>query len=90
MSKEITNKTWVVQTIDGVRIWITEEQKDQLLKALHAGMEHIILERRILPKNFGVYKPSDLEEVDKRKRGLWECKYHNWHSRNDICECGRR
>ena len=88
--RELTNKNWVVQCSDGVRLFINDDQKERLLQGLKVGVEHIEVDGRILPKNFGIYKPSDLEDCDKIKRGMWKCRANNWHSKFDTCECMRR
>ena len=38
----------------------------------------------------GIFTPDKVEEADKRRRGMWMCRYNKWHSRQDNCECGRQ
>lgn len=93
MSKELTDKTYAVVTLDGVEIWITKEQKEKVEEALTAQEvpRFLRIDDRLVQVNGirSIVKGEDLKYKEKIKRGDWKCEYGEWHIRGEECAHGR-
>lgn len=36
----------------------------------------------------GVVTAAQVDDMEKRRRGLWQCGKANWHNRDEVCKCG--
>lgn len=92
MSKELTNKNWVVITRGTGRHYVSEDGKNYILKLKNAQNHPEMIEVNdsylALSDIIGIVTASKLEEIDKQKNGEWRCERGNWHKRGEICKCG--
>ena len=91
-STSITKKQKCLYMRNQIEIWIDEDRCTELENALTSNPRAIVkFEGRVLNTVdiVGIFLPADLEDLKKRNRGMWKCKYNFWHTKNDNCECGR-
>lgn len=71
----------------GLRYFLLPEEVDKLnLKTNYIQLQGDIISTSTIE---GIFNPDKVEEADKRRRGMWKCKYNKWHNKMDNCECGR-
>lgn len=90
MTTDIAKKQMCIFMRNGIEIWIDEDKAEQISADLiKSTVSMARIEGRIL--NFkdivGIFNPQDLEELHRRNRGEWKCKFKNWHGKNDVCFC---
>jgi len=94
MTTEIAKKQKCLRLRSGIEIWLDEEKWIRLEEVLSslAVKKFIDIEGRIINTADieGIYKPEDLEELNRRKNGQWKCDYNIWHHRNETCECAQK
>ncbi len=87
MKTEITNKTYCIITNYGNKLYITEEQYNNISKNF-GEMEHIeIAGQGIVNKKYIVMiaKASEIKKDDRERKGEWKCQYGHWHKRGEKC-----
>ena len=90
MTKELTDKTFVVLLHSDVRVWITEKQKKELgIRMAKGGVDIISVGDNLIKMSAvaAIISAGDIDAMDNRKRGKWLCDSGKWHARNDKCEC---
>lgn len=77
----------------GVQIWIEKDRADNLIQILSRLSGHKFIEyegRSINTADVsGIFTPEDMADMVRRKNGEWTCQKGNWHTRRDLCNCGR-
>lgn len=91
--KELTNKTWGMQTRSFGTIWLTQEQAELAIAAYKSGTEYIEMEDLLVSKGdiAGFAKGEKLKEVERKRQGEWFCeKHNNWIQKGKSCGyCGQ-
>ena len=86
---EITDKTHVVLMMNDVRVYITQEQADNLKKLLSAQNcpRYVEIGEELINTNsiVSVSSAVNLKLSERVKRGDWMCKYGHWHTRGEEC-----
>ena len=92
-STSITNPQKCLLIRTGIEIWIDEDRSQQLENVLTNNTKTVIkFEGRIINSVdiVGIFLPEDLDIYKRQKRGEWQCKKGNWHTRNEHeCNCQR-
>jgi hypothetical protein len=92
MTNELAKKEMCLVVRTGAEIWIDEE------KALRIGkdLENVVAKFMVVEGNcvnvsdiVGIFTPEAMEDLKRRKMGQFKCKYGNWHTKDDDCQCGR-
>ena len=88
---KLTKNLKCISIRNGIEIWIDSEKVKILQKKLETIKSSIFINydgRTINTADItGIYKAIDIEEMKRRKNGQWQCKYNNWHDRNEKCNC---
>jgi hypothetical protein len=77
---------------NGIELWIDEDKSEAVMKSLVENSKGMMMiDGRLLNAVdiMGIFTPKDLEDYHKTKRGMWKCRYGNWHERDGQCECAR-
>ena len=91
MNKQITDKIYCILLRSGIRIWVNKIGAENLTSQIEKGRSLFEIEGQVVNRSdiSGVFTADKIDELDKSKRGMWRCKYGEWHNRYDTCECGR-
>ncbi len=88
MTSSLAKPQMVIYMRNGVEIWLDEE------KAIMFGEDwaketnkRIFIEGRFLNTVdiVGIFKPTDMEDLKKRKDGWFKCNKGFWHGKNEEC-----
>lgn len=94
MTNNLTNPEKCILLRSGVEIWLSKVKADTLVADLCRAnpSKMIYIENQLVNTTeiIGVFDPIYMEEMRKRRRGQWKCKYGEWHNRFEDCECGSR
>lgn len=77
---------------NGIELWIDDDKSAAVMTSLVASSKGMMMiDGRLLNAVdiMGIFTPQDLEDYHRTKRGMWKCRYSNWHERDEICECAR-
>ena len=87
---EITNKTYCIITNYGNKLYITEEQYQNIFKNFDNVESIKIKNQGIINKKYIVMiaRASEIEEDDKKRNGMWKCEYNYWHPKGEQCGHG--
>lgn len=72
--------------------YLTDKEKDYYLKSLSEGNDYCALRNGllILPKNMqGLHHIAIEEQTEKLDKGMYQCPFNKWHTRNAECLCDR-
>jgi hypothetical protein len=76
---------------NGVEIYIDKEKGLQFMKDRAEGTidGFVILEGRGLncADVTGVVFPSDMDDLARRRNGMWRCQQSEWHEKGTKCDC---
>lgn len=92
--KQITDKTYVLIARDGIRIWLTEQQGKDAVRALNRETPQFLIisgdKPQSVKKTMVIYcGPREQVEVgDRIKRGDYQCSYGEWHTKGQQCAHG--
>lgn len=93
MTNELAKEQMCIFMRSGVEIWLDKEKAQQIMDDLEKGNidKFFQVEGQLVNvvEIVGILTPKNMEEVQKVRRGMWKCKYNQWHTKNDHCECGR-
>jgi len=92
VTSEITNKTVVAVTKLG-DFWLTKAQADAMMQHKAADPDgNFELEGNCIGNRMieGALTSEAYANLNIRRRGGWQCKYGNWHERNQQCAHGPR
>lgn len=84
---EITDKTYCIITNYGNKLYITEEQYRQIYNNFDKLESIKIKNQGIINKKYVVMiaKASEIIEEDKKRQGMWKCRYGYWHKKGEEC-----
>lgn len=91
MSGELTDKTHVLVTRLG-DFWVKQERgaKIMALKQQDPNAQFEMDGSYIVAVNIdGLLTAGEYNNLQCKRRGMWQCKYSQWHGRNEDCYCGR-
>lgn len=92
MTNEVSKIQRVLRMKSGIEIWIDSDKADKIITYLQQQKTGFgMVENRMinLVEIEGIFTPTDLEDLKRTKLGQRKCKYGNWHSKDEDCECGR-
>lgn len=88
----LTLENTVIITRGTGRYYVTKERGENIVKILNSPERPTMLK---IDDNFvatndivGVVTAAQVEDMEKRRRGLWQCGKGNWHNRDEVCKCG--
>ena len=91
MNNAITNKTHVLVTRLG-DFWVNA-QRGQKIMAIATADNAAQIEMDgtyIRAANIdGLLTTAQYGDLQNKRRGMWQCKYMQWHGRSDDCYCAR-
>lgn len=90
MSQELTKNLKCVILRNGIEIWLEAERLNNLktsLKTNPKGFIEIDEEMINSADITGIFTALTMEEFSRRKNGEFKCKFGNWHTKKDNCEC---
>ena len=78
----------------GIEIWVDEKKANSLPSDISANTANkfIKIDGNLVNtvEIVGIFKPNEIDELRKKERGMWKCKYNNWHTKTEyFCECGK-
>ena len=93
MSGEISLNNDVVVTRGTGRYYISKERANNLIMLINSEDCPRMLD---IDDNYiasvdivGIVSASQVEDMEKRRRGLWQCQHGNWQAKEDTnCKCG--
>lgn len=91
MSNEITDKTHVLVTRLG-DYWVSQERgaKIMAIKQQDPNAQFEIDGSYITaPSIEGLLNAGQYNDLQCKRRGMWQCKWQQWHNRNDNCFCAQ-
>lgn len=92
MTNELTKPEMCIYLRSGIELWVEKEKATQFGDDLVSGSKAIVKINGQYVNTVdivGIFDPTYLEELKKRKQGKWKCNYNNWHERDGVCECAR-
>lgn len=82
----------VVVTRGTGRYYVSDDRGKNIVNVLNAQDRPFMLK---IGENFvqtndiiGVVTAAQVDDMEKRRRGLWQCGKGNWHNRDEVCKCG--
>lgn len=87
MTKEITDKNFVVMLKGGYKCYLTDKQSEALKQQLMFGIERVLLDDYYFKSDDISYiiPAKNIDREDKVRRGEWRCSFNHWHGRNEEC-----
>lgn len=89
MESEITNKIYCLVTHRTGRYWITKERRDNILTVINSNSPSRMLEiddnHIAIIDIAGIVKGDQIIQLDRIKKGDYQCRYGFWHDRNGTC-----
>lgn len=78
--------------IGEVEIWTEVDKIKELISVLknRNGQQFIQIGDEVVNRSFitGIFTPQTMEDVTRRKNGMWRCRYGYWHERGEKCAHG--
>jgi len=91
MNQEVTKNLKCIRLKSGIEIWGDSERLDAFQKSLVRIEKHTFVnfddETFNTAELEGVFTPSTLADLTRRKNGQWQCSYRNWYDKNEKCVC---
>lgn len=87
MTNQLTDKRFIVGLRGGYKIYVNEEQKESIIKALE-------ISQTFIKHNGGIFRASEInyvlqadqiEKDEKIKKGDWQCSWGHWHQKFEQC-----
>lgn len=91
MANELTDKTHVLVTRLG-DFWVNQQRGANImqLKMRDPNAQFEMDGSYITaPSIDGLLTAQQYAELQNKRRGMWQCKWQQWHNRNDQCFCAR-
>lgn len=91
MSDDLAKKQWVIVMSNSLIGYVDDDVVEDMKQSLSRGLEMIELPDGSLvqTKNISILSPEAYNIFSKHQRGMWKCRYNQWHNRDEHCECGR-
>ena len=93
MNKELTDKTWGLQTRSFGVVWLTEQEAAVAQNAYKNGAEYLEFSDMLVSRGdiAGFARGERLQNIERKRQGEWLCEKHKqWVPRNKMCGyCGR-
>ena len=91
MTSELTDKTHVLVTRLG-DFWVNQERGSNIMAIIGRDPKAQIEfdGSFVMAQNVeGLLSASQYHDLQCKRRGMWQCKYMQWHGRNDQCYCAQ-
>lgn len=89
---ELSLENSVVVTRGTGRYYISKQRADNLLNLINSDSCPRMID---INDNYvaasdivGIVSAVQIENLEKTKRGLWQCGKGAWHNRDEVCKCG--
>jgi hypothetical protein len=83
----LTKELMCITMRNSVNIWLEKERKEALYQVLERSRQSrfITFDGTVINAAdiVGIFTPQQMDEMEKCKRGLWACKYGEWHGRSE-------
>jgi len=90
---ELAIVKYVVQMRSGADIEVTKSEAEIIQEILTTITEHKFIRVSNQSLNTAdittVLTPEEATKAHMKKRGMWQCKFNNWHIRSERCHCGQ-
>lgn len=85
--RELTDKTHVLVTRSLGRFYITEAQATKLMTVLQGDSKMVMIDKAMVMTNdiTGIVSGDQIEQIERIRRGDWQCKFNKWHIRGQQC-----
>jgi hypothetical protein len=84
----LTVKLMCISMRNGVNIWVEKTRMDALYLVLEKSRESrfVTFDGTVINTAdiVGIFTPQQMDEMSKRKRGLWDCQYGEWNARTEL------
>jgi hypothetical protein len=92
MTDELSRKSWAIVVNGGLVAWEDDIEVEAMKQAIANKVEMIELSDGsfVQTRSINILSPLAYDTWSRQQRGMWKCKYDNWHNRNEHCECGRQ
>lgn len=91
MSNELAMDLMCIAMRNGVELWMESDKANKLQEALQGITQSKFVRYEGQTINtadiVGVFNAKTMEEYKRRKNGEWQCRYGNWHDRQQECSC---
>lgn len=90
MNRQLQQERWFVY-YQGYKIWITDEQAEQIKKAIDNGYDREVIDiaGRLIPTRYlTLLKAEDNNLLEREKKGDWKCDAGYWHTKGEECGHG--
>lgn len=93
MNKDLSVNLVCVCMRSGQEIWLEAERAKNVQGLLLGLTTHkfVKLDNQTLNTAdiAGIFTAEQMDEYHKLRRGMWKCKYNEWHPKNQTCECAQ-
>ena len=88
MNQELSKELRIITLRNGVELSMEKGRADKLL-ILMEQRKFLEIDGRVINTAdiVGIFKPTDMEDVTRRKNGQWKCSFGRWHDKNVKCDC---
>lgn len=90
MTNELATPQKCVVLRNGVEIWTDSDKAEKFGNDLVRGFKGVVkFEGRFINTAdlIGVFFPTDMEDLTRRKNKQWKCRRGKWHDRESKCAC---
>lgn len=88
---ELSKDLRCILLFSGIEIWLEYERAERLLELLKTLKEVKFVEINGSLINTssiqGVFPAREVEDMRRRKTGLWKCRRETWHLKGQLCDC---
>lgn len=89
MSTDLTDKTYCLVTHRTGRYYVNQKRRDALVAIVNSEAPPLMVEidgNHVATIDIaGIVTADQLYELDRVKRGDWQCRFGYWHERNQSC-----
>lgn len=92
MEKQISKRLMCIFIRGGLEIWAEEDKiknLQQILRTVGKESKFIELEGETINTAdiTGIFYAKTMEDLTRRKNGMWKCRWNYWHNRGEQCAC---
>jgi hypothetical protein len=88
MNTELAKKLMCIKMRDGVELWLEDDRIQNLKSVLKqlTGAKFIEIGEQLINSAdiTGIYEPSTIEDMTRKKQGQWQDKRGEWHDKNEV------
>src|ERR671919_2156495 len=89
---QLTKELMCIAMRNSVHIWLERDRMEAVYQVLEKSRESRFVSFDGIVINtadiVGIFTSQQMDDIEKRKCGLWSCKFGEWHSKAEhSCEC---